>query len=264
LCGSAFATQFAPSDGSDYPQRQTLFDAWRNDLRHLVAISHPKLLSDVSEFLDGAAVVVPDGDGVRIVKEGAAGQTVMVLVMFPWDRKSAFWNKVYPEGNIAARFLPEYNLLVLRSEQMAPRTRGMLLGHEGMHALVFAAEQNAHQTDEEYCEEEAIAHRLGIEVFRSIEPKFVSAVDVEAEKLAGSMRRNGGRIIDTDLKLDTFLLDVTFGRAQSELDRNYRATIFGDAVLVGAFLRYYNDDERPTMKRFSSYLCGIYKRNGIR
>lgn len=259
---------FASSDTQEkqsYLARESEYGKWKTDLRSLASMSNEPLLRDVVSFLSrGAAIALPSGDGTVGVPHAKTTDVVTVLVLFPEDKNlGENWRKTYEDSQAAANFLPEMNLLILRAENMAPKVRGMLLGHEGMHALAFSAERKLKQTDQEYCNEEAIAHRLEYEVFRGIKPRFEQLLESEAKKVASGMRANNGRI-KASINIDDTAIESLFGKAESAMDSDYRAIIFINSVIIKTLLKYYGGNEGAVMERFSSYLCGVYATHGIR
>lgn len=262
------APSFASSDTQEEQSslaRKSEYGKWEADLRSLASLSNEPLLRDVVSFLSrGVAIAIPSDDGTVSVPHAKTTDVVTVLVLFPEDKAlGEDWRKMYEELQVAANFLPEMNLLILRAEKMAPRIRGMLLGHEGMHALAFSAEGKVNQTDQEYCDEEAIAHRLEYEVFRGIKPRFEQLLESEAKKVASGMRANNGQI-KASINIDDAVLESLFGKTESTMDSGYRATIFINSVIIKTLLKYYGGNENAVMKRFSSYLCGVYATHGIR
>ncbi len=231
--------------------------------------SREGLLLEVQKFLGrGVTMAVPEAGQTFRYIDPKPGHVTTVLVLIPEDEKrSSFWGEMYNAKGIAANFNHHMNLLVLRAKgnrDTAPRVRGIMLGHEGFHAYIASTRKSQDQTDEEYCGEEAVAHRMEIEVMRPIAPEFNRAVQREATKIEAIVKASpNGRVPSFSIPLDMAMLDKTFGAPKSKLDTDYRGTLFSHASIFEGARKYYKGDGDQAMQHLAGYLCSTYRRNGI-
>ncbi len=255
------------SDPYHISERQAVYTTWKKSFDEVASKANDPLLNQVKLYLDqGVALAAPRADGTIVVEVAQETDVFIVLVLLPSDAAlSPEWaeryNNTYQGG--AASFMPEQNLMVLRAEPIAPLVQGLLLGHEAFHALAAASRQSQVQTDEEYCQEEALAHRMELEVLRVLAPKFASLVMAEGAKVKSALQGQGGRPIDIQIASNQEMLETSFGPGLSEIDTNYRFTMLSlGAIFIGLY-GIHNDEEKA-MNHLAAYLCGEYKARGIR
>lgn len=266
---AAGSDRIPPEVMVSYQERKAIYQDWKKDLDQLARESREGLLLQVQRFLGrGVTMAVPEaGQSFRYI-DPKPGHVTTVLVLLPEDaKKSPFWDGMYNAKGIAANFNHHMNLLVLRAKgnrEAAPRVRGIMLGHEGFHAYIASTRKSQDQTNEEFCGEEAVAHRMEIEVMRPIAPEFNQAVEREALKMEAMAKASpNGRMPSFSMPLDMAVLDKTFGASKSQLDTNYRGTLFMHAVIFEGARKYHKGDGEQAMQHLAEYLCSSYRRNGI-
>jgi hypothetical protein len=262
LFGLNLAHAKQPADTNKIAERKAIYQAWLADLQTHAAKSQDGLFKQTADFLQHVAFAFPRKDGKVIVAEAKEGDLTTVLVLLTADRRiNKKIKEVFDHGNISASFDTHGNFLMLRAIPMAPKARALLLGHEGFHAMALASSGNPDQTDEEYCEEEAVAHRMEIEVLWE-DKNFRDLVESRSIPIAKKMV--GNTPINFEINVRDEVFEPIFGKPLSDIDARYRLTMLGFATFVDALKKRYPGDEGQIMGRFANHLCNIYKEHGIR
>ena len=256
-----------PGDVNRIAERKAVYATWKRDFDELSSKVNEPLFAEVKKFLDqGTAFAVPRLDGTILVQEAKETDVFTVLVLLPADMAlSPEWADLYKKTDQhgAASFNPHQNLMILRAEKISPLVRGLLLGHEGVHALAASSRNVQDQTDKEFCDEEAVAHRMELEVLRLAVPAFQTLATTEGKKFENVLRANRGGPIEMKLHLEMESLNSIFGPLQSDLDLGYRATMLTLGAIFSGSASFYRN-ENAAMGRLANYLCGEYKKMGIR
>lgn len=263
------ASAAVPADPDQMARRQEIYQTWKRDLDELAAKANEPLLTKVKEYLDqGVALAAPQANDTFMVRTVTGLPMVTIVVFLPEDvNVSKGWAERYQgyiKHSVGASYNARGNWIFIRPEPLAPLMRGILLGHEGFHALAAHMSLFANQDDEEYCGEEAVAHRLEIEVLKAVAPDFSAHTQQEGKKVAASLKASKGKAYKATLFVDEGLWDKTFGQKASELERGYRGTLLNMGAVYFGALDYYKGDDNQAMGRLAYSLCGIYKKNGIR
>lgn len=249
-------------------ERQAIYQAWKRDMDQLANDSGEPILTQVKAYMDqGVAFAAPQASGDIVVRVADGNPVFSVLVLLPEDTKlSPNWAERYNNRHLhgAASFHTDGNYMVIRADNTSPKVRAMLLGHEGVHALAAQDRSFAKQNDEEYCGEEAVAHRMEIEIMKKVMPSFTAYTKREAKKVTTSLRANRGQTFSAQFDLHETTFTQNFGQPTSDTEIGYRATMLTlGAVYYGA-LQFYQGDDEVAMDRLAHYLCGLYKEHGIR
>ncbi len=256
-----------PVDPDQMARRQQIYQAWKHDLDELAAKANEPLLTQVKEYLDqGVAFAAPQANDTFMVRTITGLPMVTIVVFLPEDEKvSAGWSERYQgyiKHKVGASYNARGNWIFIRPEPFAPLTRGLLLGHEGFHALAAHMSVFVNQDDEEYCSEEAVAHRLEIEVLKKVAPDFSAHTQQEGKKVAVALKASKGKTYKATLSIDEELWNKTFGQQASGLDLGYRGTLLNMGAVYFGALDYYKGDDGQAMGRLAHSLCGIYRNNG--
>lgn len=146
---------------------------------------------------------------------------------------------------------------------MSQTFKGILLAHEGLHVMRFLEHPYEEQSEEEYCEEERIAHEFQNRLMLALGGRaYENLLQAEANRLYADVKKSGRRVSEAFSEKGKYHaeMDAIFGPALSDYEREFRETglwIHANFIVID---RYVKKDAEDAKSRF---LLTIYQENGI-
>lgn len=182
--------------------------------------------------------------------------SIRIVYLLPSDKKYHMWEK-YLERESTAEFDSELRAIILK--EYAPIStifKGIILAHEGMHAMRFLSRDLDGGSNEKYCLEELYTHEfenhlladLGGDSYR----RFAST---EADSIGASIKATDSGVKFPAPKEYNRKLDEIFGPTLSETEKTQRMAQIWVASVLNFIDKYYTGDKKEMKTRF---LCETY------
>lgn len=257
-----------PTPDRELLELRKVRDSWLTHAEKVAkATRNPQALFIVERLRENAVIAVPDSrDGKRAIRFLESAKRDKPWFAFVLLRKGAMlphaWEK-YQTISAIAVYIPDIRAIVIRDVPMSPTWKGIILLHEGDHAmattsrpynwqdpwLYSVAERDTHTFENQ------IAAALGGEKYRKLLEQEVKRVH------AGMIQMQGAKSWPsrTDYHQE---LDVVFGRAESQLERDVREThLWIHAIFVAMEETYPQDYAAQQQAKLLSveYAEGLHK-----
>lgn len=264
-----------PEQGQKQDDKQWLDTQMREmDKRWVMANEWLAALADVAdktkdarahEILDmlteRGIIALPTETGLWIPNVVNDTDSIRIVILVPSDAKYELWKK-YIEENSNAAFAPKHRALILKN--IIPMSRvfsGIILAHEGNHALTFLKNPQKTWTKEEVCEEERDTHEFENRLFaKSGGAAYKRFVSLEAARLAGNIKqKKGGISFPSSGKYDKALENI-FGNALSDYEKGRR----NEQVWIDIVFRAIDASDTGNKEKLKAgFLCAVYENNGL-
>ncbi|HRY28265.1 MAG TPA: hypothetical protein P5323_03950 [Candidatus Moranbacteria bacterium] len=236
---------------------------WLKNLEDLVwEIKDPQALQIAFFLQDNAILAEPDKEGVRLLEDSKGNNWVALMPLFEKDRGIGKQWRSLLDVNAAAHFLPEIRTIVLKNNDFSPKSKAIIMLHEGFHMVSYLREPYEEQNEIEYCFEELAAHSfqnrlmilIGKEKYQRLLGEEVRRMKKEAESLGGKP----GEIIPE--MLNNPELAEIFGKSASKIGNNFIQTSFW---IHAAFVFIEKNYKGEVEMQKASFLGTLYKKDGI-
>lgn len=216
----------------------------------------------------GQPIYNKNGRAVKFVEVGGKKDYYLCIVpLLKKDRNvSKEWKEAYDE-NLAAFHIPDPRqaLLVLKeSSQLSKTWQGLILIHEGSHALAFAANVFADIEDplKRRVMDELYAYSLEAELAEKIGGKEYSKLVWEEVKRLEQGYKKNKEISLPDYPRYSARLDKIFGKSCSKLETGVRGSILWITAVFHVIEKSYsNPDEQQQRK--ADFLWSAYKNGNM-
>lgn len=216
-------------------RRENVMKEWFEAAHQIVLQTQDKEAEKIYRFVsDNAALAEPHEKGAKILRTAESGNSQFFLVpILPDDKKmkGKLWKKYTAENAVAANFIPDVRMLILKSHiPTSSLWRGLIVIHEGNHALI---ESQGGYPDPEgneeraYCYEERDTHALQNRLMSKMGgPEYEALLREEVERQRKAVLEKGLEPGKAFMGRSPYnpKLDIIFGKAESEFEKAGRAT----------------------------------------
>jgi len=248
--------------------RHTLRSNWFADAKIVAEMTQNKEALSIAAFLEENSVLAePHPNGLKYI-EGQRSDLWFTVVPITVEDKTAgpIWTKFYSvyESGGAAHFLPDRRTIVLKSHiRMTSAWRGILMLHEGRHALEFLTRQYDWQNQETYCNEERDTHEFNNLLVESIGgPAYVAFVQSLSESIEAKIRQKGRSPGDIMMSVEEYHpeLEQIFQPSLSPLERDFRENLVNIHAHFIMLERNFKDE---ASRKKSELLFALYKHTKV-
>jgi len=244
--------------------RHVLRSNWFADARRIAENTGSKEALSIATFLEENSILSKPQPNGALCIEGQRSDLWFMVVPITLNDKNAgpLWDSFYSShgsGGVA-HFLPDKRAIVLKSHiRVSPDWRGILMLHEGRHALEFLTRRYDWQDHETFCNEERDTHEFNNLLIEKIGgPAYAAFVQSLSESIEAKIRQKGYSPGDIMMFREEHYpeLDQIFSPALSTLERDFReSTVYIHAHFI-MFERAFGDD---APQRKSEFLFAFYK-----
>lgn len=227
----------SPQDIVDLQKREAILEV---DIIQAIEIANrAKNLKalEVARFLaEGLFIVKPISGGIGLIR-GTGGGVVAVLPIIPGDEENLGWEEKL-QKNFTSFFVgdPKAPTIVIKNEmQMSELWRGLILIHEGNHALNFTSRifSDIEEPAERRVIDEYFTYSLEFELLGAIGgEEYKKVLAEEAQKIKESFQRDRG--VTEPNYAEAWRLDQAFeDKPLSSYERRFRwTTLFIHAIFT--------------------------------
>ncbi len=248
-------------------QRQPIKNKWVECAEKIARIAHDQQADLVMDLLkNNTLLCMPSDQGVKFLEGATPGKPWIGFVsILPEDQlPSDHWRELANSHNFGAIFAPEAMTIIVRENMpCSPIWKGIILLHEGDHAghMIYAPYDWHNSTIFSMAERDT--HEFQNRIMSIIGGEaYADLIDQEVNRLRNATIKDGGKIgefIPSRTKYDS-QLDVIFGPAESEFERDMRET----HVWIHAMFTLIDRDFKGDKERVKTdILYTLYLRDGI-
>lgn len=212
----------------------------------------------------GEPVYNKNGRAVKVVEVGGKKDYYLCIVaLLKKDRNvSKEWKETY-DGNLAAFHVPDPKqpqLVLKESSQLSKTWQGLILIHEGSHALALAANVFGEIEDPlmRRSIDELYAYSLETELAEKIGGAEYSKLIQEEVKRLEKGYKNGKQISIPDYPRYTSRLDKIFGKSNSKLEIGVRGSILWITAVFRVIEKSYASPDEQQQRK-ADFLWSAYK-----
>ena len=248
--------------------RSVLRSNWLAAARAVATKSANAQAQEVISFLEANNILVePTVEGVKLLETSKDKNWFGFQLLVQGDgRISPVWEEMYTVANASfvANFNADVRMLVVKSHIPTSETwKGIVLLHEGNHALQCIMRRYDFHDPQVFCDEERDTHEFQNRITEKIGGErytsFVNALSVELEE---KLRKKGYKPGEVVYRRDRHFseLDDIFGPSESALERDFRETsVWIHASFI--MLERAFGDQAPSQK--SLFLKTLYNKSGV-
>ncbi len=215
-------------------------------------------------LIQNVVLGAPDSDGLMSWKKNDS--SISMVPLFTQDSLfGGFWVELCNQKGMYAEFISKLNALVIRAgEPATASTKAITLMHESFHAFMFSQHRNKKsQTDKEYAEEELLAYLLQSDFTRKIGgQEYETFLSSEVEQ---TIKEFGAGIKNSQFpqrkKYDQ-KLDIFFGQAMSDQEKDFRATNLWITTCLYAISDLFPANQVTEKQEF--FIYSLYREQGLR
>lgn len=240
---------------------------WRNAAQHVADVTQDADAKRVmGYFRTSVGFGLPGTNSVTIIyapPDGASG-ILIVPILRQDEELDVGLKKINNSQNTMALFRPEARVIALRSEPMSDVWKGVLLLHEGRHALSYSLTHYDSADIRQLCYEERdtlefqdrIVAKLGGETYANV-------LRAEIDRLRSQLAAAG-------LALETKMpprggyqpvLETAFGPAETDLERASRQTQLWTHAAFTLIDEDYRGSDKEDFK--AHFIQGVYVQLGV-
>lgn len=237
---------------------------WLKNLEDLVwEIKDPQAMQIAFFLQDNSILAEPNEAGIRLLEDAKNNNYwVAIVPLFENDGEAGKRWRSLLNVNAAAHFLPEMRTIVIKNNDFSPKSKAIIMLHEGFHMVSYLREPYEEQTEIEYCFEELAAHSfqnrlmllIGKEKYRRLLDKEVKRMTVEAKLFGG---KPGNTVPGM---LSNPELEEIFGKTVSGNENEFIQVSFW---IHAAFVFIEKNYEGEAEVQKASFLGAIYKKEGV-
>ena len=227
--------------------RSELRSQWFTDAQKVASQSGDTDSKAIVQFLKKNSVLgTPKGPGAEFLEESNTEQWFMFVPLAKGDEAiSEQWRQYVKNGTFAANFMPDERAIITRETSLfSPTWRGILLLHEGMHAMTFLSNPYDWEDEREFCYKEVEAHNYTNRLLLAIGgQKYRALLEKEVARQLSKMKL--GEIGNSVPVMASYYepeFKGIFGLVSSELERNFRATMLWTHAFFTVLERNYKGD----------------------
>ncbi len=242
---------------------------WLAALEHeVVEKTKDPQAKEIFEMLkEKSEVVLPNDTGFSFIDKHLNSKAIRVLPLLPSDKQYAFplWQRFF-QSDIAAAFVSDERLVVIKED--APTSsvfKGLILVHEGNHALKYLEHPYTERSNKVFSEEERDTHefvarllaKIGGAPYEQLLSSEVQRMTTTAKQTTEGMRFSSSGKYHEEL-------DNIFGPALSDSERYKREKLLWLDTVFHFVDKYYTgtSEEKEGVK--AQFLLEIYISQGMR
>jgi len=246
--------------------REAVKEDWVNALRSVVDQTQDVNAKEVLAMLETQTVLaIPTVDGLKVMGHD---KPIRIVVLLPEDSQYPMWKEILDEKVAGAYFLPqaEAHAIVLKNgNEMSLKSKGLLLSHEGTHALHYLKKPfNEQMSNIQFCREEQSTHAAENSLLSSLGGKpYENFVAARVANMASTLEQTDAGVHLAMPDKSYKELRNIFGPWQSEKEGfmwvagAWTDTMFRFVDLYGSGTQ----SEKDEMK--ASGLCSLYQYLGV-
>ena len=259
---------------TDLAERKAIFDGFLKQAKVIVERTGDPQAKAVYEYLrDNSVLVKPHSKGYVVLAQRKDPSTRKWVAIMPLTEEDVaaqmgtqlgdYWRELFSSHKFIANYLPKPNLIVIRDKMAATDVwKGLILLHEGNHALIMAMNPYDWHNSMMYCADEADTHifqnslieSLGGQPYKDFLKKRVAEMRTKVREEKMSPCHEFPRRADNYPELDNI-----FGPPLSQLERDLRGT---HTWLQISFKLIDEDCEVPPKTKIG-LMQSLYQQDGI-
>lgn len=236
--------------------------------REVVEKTKDPQAEEIFEMLRGNnEVVLPNDTGFSFNGKDIESEPIRILPLLPSDKQYTFplWQRFF-QSDIAAAFVSDERVIVIKEDALTSSVfKGLILVHEGNHALKYLKHPYTERSNKVFSEEERDTHEfvarlmsmIGGAPYEQLLASEVRRMTATAKQTAEGMQFSpSGKYHDE--------LDSIFGPALSDSEKYKREKLLWLDTVFHFIDAYYdgNKEEKEGVK--AEFLLGIYISQGMR
>jgi hypothetical protein len=173
--------------------RRSLMNSYVEAAQDIASRSGDSEALSISQIFQSGVLCYPSGNTLALAEETNLGQNILFfLPLLPSDRGVEMVENVgMTSDNILAMFVPEANVIILKTEDIGPLTKGLTLLHEGYHAHMFHVSPYEDQDPGQYYAEEVSAYEFETRVLALMGgDSYRKVLIIEQERIGSEWIRN--------------------------------------------------------------------------
>lgn len=212
-------------------------------------------------------VVLPNDTGFSFIGKDIESEPIRILPLLLSDKQYTFplWQRFF-QSDIAAAFVSDERLVVIKEDApTSPVFKGLILVHEGNHALRYLEHPYTERSNKAFSEEERDTHEFVARLMAMIgSTPYEQLLSSEVRRMTTTVKQTAEGMQFSPSGKYHEELDTIFGPALSDSEKYKREKLlwldtvfhFIDAYYVG------NKDEKEGVK--AEFLLNIYIAQGMR
>jgi hypothetical protein len=254
---------------SSVDRHQVVAKEWLADLQHEVVekTKDPQAETIFKMLKEKSEAVLPNDTGFSFNGKDIESKPIRILPLLPSDKQNNFplWKRFF-QSDIAAAFVSDERVIVIKED--APTSsvfKGLILVHEGNHALRYLEHPYTERSNKVFSEEERDTHefvarlmaKIGGAPYEHLLSSEVQRMTTTAKQTAEGMQFSPSGKYHEDL-------DTVFGLALSDSEKYKREKLLWLDTVFHFIDAYYdgNKDEKEGVK--AEFLLSIYIAQGMR
>lgn len=236
--------------------------------REVVEKTKDPQAEEIFEMLKGNnEVVLPNNTGFSFNGKDIESEPIRILPLLPSDKQYTFplWQRFF-QSDIAAAFVSDERLVVIKEDApISSVFKGLILVHEGNHALEYLKHPYTKRSNKAFSEEERDTHEfvarlmamIGGAPYEQLLLSEVQRMTTTAKQTAEGMQFSPSGKYHSEL-------DSIFGPALSDSEKYKREKLLWLDTVFHFIDAYYdgNKDEKEEVK--AEFLLSIYIAQGMR
>lgn len=258
-------TKNSPVNGHEVVAKE-----WLADLQHEVVekTKDPQTEKIFNMLKEKSEVVLPNDTGFSFIGKSLYRKPIRILPLLPSDKQNNFplWKR-FLQSDIAAAFVADVSAVLVIKED-APTSsvfKGLILVHEGNHALKYLEHPYTERSNKAFSEEERDTHEFVARLMAMIGGNpYEQLLVAEVQRMTTTVKQTTEGVQFSPSGKYHDELDSIFGSALSDSEKYKREKLLWLDTVFHFIDAYYdgNKEEKEGIK--AEFLLSIYIAQGMR
>lgn len=236
--------------------------------REVVEKTKDPQAEEIFEMLRGNnEVVLPNDTGFSFVGKDIESEPIRILPLLPSDKQYTFplWQRFF-QSDIAAAFVADEHVVVIKEDApISSVFKGLILVHEGNHALLYLEHPYIELSNKVFSEEERDTHEFVARLMAMIGgAPYEQLLLSEVQRMRTTAKQTTEGIQFSPSGKYHYELDSIFGPALSDSEKYKREKLLWLDTVFHFIDAYYNGNKDEKEKVKADFLLSIYIAQGMR